>query len=197
MKLPKLRSGRGKRAGGSSDGRIIGITALVALGVIIATVTFIARISSEGPYLGVGVGTAGPVITAVNVSERLSETLAKANAVGTGHADPDFGVAALGRWDPFKSLVVEIPPPEPEPEPEPLDLTPPPPPDPPRTVLTGVLRSGLRAIAIFNVQGYGAIMAAVGDEAYPGGVVKDIGERDATVAFMGREFKYLLGGDRL
>ncbi len=194
MKLPQLRRRPSSGKGGIADKGLILITVLATLALMIAIVLFMSGMHSPKP-LGAG---SGPPIVAANVAERLNAVLVRVDDADTGRPDPDFGTAALGRSDPFRSLAVKItppPPPEPEPEPEPLDLTPPPPPDPPPAMLTGVLKSGIRAVAIFNVQGQGATMAAVGDEVYPGGVVVSIGEREVRLTFMGREFKYLLGGD--
>lgn len=196
MKLPRLSPKPSKSKGGVTDQGLIVLTVVATVALLVAIVMFMAGLNSPKPA---GAGSASPIVSA-NVAGRLNDLLVRADDADTGRPDPDFGTAALGRSDPFKTLAPKItppPPPEPEPEPEPLDLTPAPPPDPPAAVLTGVLKSGMRAVAIFDVQGQGATMAAVGDEVFPGGVVRSIDEREVKLTFMGREFKYLLGGDHI
>ena len=140
------------------------------------------------------------VVVGTRLASKFANLISQADSAGEWQADPDFGSAALGRWDPFKSLVVVLPAapepqPEPEPEPVPLNMTPPPPPEPPEAILTGVLRSEGRAVAIMNVQGQ-AHMITVGDVPFEGGVVRSIGDRLVIVSFMGRDIEYLLGGER-
>ena len=83
--------------------------------------------------------------------------------------------------------VVAVAPVEPEPEPEP--------PSPPEVALTGVLKSGGRAVAILRVAGQ-TQLTRVGESPFDGAVVRSIDDKSIAVSFLGRDIHYSLGGEQ-
>lgn len=130
-------------------------------------------------------------------AQRFSDLLARSDVAGLVAQGPSLGPNDSGRWDPFKPLVelgpavtpvepdVAAAPPEPEPEP----------PSPPQVALTGVLRSGGRAIAILRVAGQ-TQLARVGESPFDGAVVRSIDDKSLVISFFGQDIHYSLGGEQ-
>ena len=133
-------------------------------------------------------------------AQRFADLLARSDVGGLVAEEPSLGPDDSGRWDPFKPLVelgpvvkpvppavVAEAPAEPEPEPEP--------PSPPQVALTGVLRSGGRAIAILRVAGQ-TQLARVGESPFDGAVVRAIDDKSLVISFFGQDIHYSLGGEQ-
>ena len=130
-------------------------------------------------------------------AQRFADLLARSDVAGLVAEGPLLGLDDSGRWDPFKPLVelgpaikpiepdVVAAPPEPEPEP----------PSPPQVALTGVLRSGGRAIAILRVAGQ-TQLARVGESPFDGAVVRSIDDKSLVISFFGQDIHYSLGGEQ-
>ena len=130
-------------------------------------------------------------------AQRFGGLLARSDVAGLVAEGPLLGLDDSGRWDPFKPLVelgpaikpiepdVVAAPPEPEPEP----------PSPPQVALTGVLRSGGRAIAILRVAGQ-TQLARVGESPFDGAVVRSIDDKSLVISFFGQDIHYSLGGEQ-
>ena len=133
-------------------------------------------------------------------AQRFSDLLARSDVAGLVAEGPSLGPRDSGRWDPFGPLVelgpaikpivpdvVAVAPVEPEPEPEP--------PSPPEVALTGVLKSGGRAVAILRVAGQ-TQLTRVGESPFDGAVVRSIDDKSIAVSFLGRDIHYSLGGEQ-
>ncbi len=131
-------------------------------------------------------------------AQRFSDLLARSDVAGLVAEGPSLGPNDTGRWDPFKPLVelgpavkpivpdvVAAAPPEPEPEPS----------SPPQIALTGVLRSGGRAIAILRVAGQ-TRLTRVGESPFDGAVVRSIDDKSLVISFFGQDIHYSLGGEQ-
>lgn len=167
---------------------------VVLLGIVVGYFLFMARH---------GRGTLGPsesppiVAQGGRFAQRFSDLLARSDVAGLVAQGPSLGLDHSGRWDPFKPLVelgpavkliepdVAVAPPEPEPEP----------PSPPQIALTGVLRSGGRAIAILRVAGQ-TQLARVGESPFDGAVVRAIDDKSLVISFFGQDIHYSLGGEQ-
>jgi hypothetical protein len=142
----------------------------------------------------------GPeAISGGRVATRLSGLLDESYEYGWSRVEQELSPVGYGRWDPFKSLLPEpvkiVPSDVPSLVlPEPVDAKPPEP-EPPRVRLTGVLKSGDKAIALLAVDGR-STMARVGDTPFYGAEVRAIDDKSITIFFRGVEFTYQLGGER-
>lgn len=148
-------------------------------------------------------GALGPEVPPIvaqggRFAQRFAGLLARSDVAGLVAEGPSLGPGDSGRWDPFKPLV-ELGPvvkpilPDPsaavpvEPEPEP--------PSPPQVALTGVLRSGGRAVAILRVAGQ-TQLTRVGESPFDGAVVRSIDDKSLVISFFGQDIQYSLGGEQ-
>jgi len=133
-------------------------------------------------------------------AQRFGGLLARSDVAGLVAEGPSLGPRDSGRWDPFRPLVelgpaikpivpdvVAVAPVEPEPEPEP--------PSPPEVALTGVLKSGGRAVAILRVAGQ-TQLTRVGESPFDGAVVRSIDDKSLVISFFGQDIHYSLGGEQ-
>ena len=173
----------------------IPILVLVALlGVVVGYFLFMtnSRRGALGPDDSLPIVAVGG-----RFAQRFADLLARSDVAGLVAEGPLLGLDDSGRWDPFKPLVelgpaikpiepdVVAAPPEPEPEP----------PSPPQVALTGVLRSGGRAIAILRVAGQ-TQLARVGESPFDGAVVRSIDDKSLVISFFGQDIHYSLGGEQ-
>lgn len=143
--------------------------------------------------------SAPEAISGGRVATRLSALLDGSYEYGWSRVEQELSPVGYGRWDPFKSLLPEpvqiVPSDVPSPVlPEEVDAKPPEP-EPPRVRLTGVLKSGDKAIALLSVDGR-SVMARVGDAPFYGAEVRAIDDKSITIFFRGVDFTYQLGGER-
>ena len=141
------------------------------------------------------------VVTGGRVAARLSALLDQSHEYGWSRVEEEFSPVGHGRWDPFKTLLpdpVQIVPVEPRTPipalPEPEDSAPCEP-ALPKVRLTGVLKSGDRAIALLSVDGR-SVITRVGDAPFDGAEVRSIDDKSITISFGGTDFTYQLGGER-
>ncbi len=137
---------------------------------------------------------ASDAVTGGRVGTRLSALLDRSYEYGWSRVEGELSPVAYGRWDPFMSLLPEplrmVPVDEPSsPGPEPVET------EPPRVRLTGVLKSGDKAIALLVVDGRNT-MARVGDAPFYGAQVRAIDEKSITISFRETDYTYQLGGER-
>ena len=173
----------------------IPILVLVALlGVVVGYFLFMTN-SKRG---ALGPDDSLPIVAVGGrFAQRFADLLARSDVAGLVAEGPLLGLDDSGRWDPFKPLVelgpaikpiepdVVAAPPEPEPEP----------PSPPQVALTGVLRSGGRAIAILRVAGQ-TQLTRVGESPFDGAVVRAIDDKSLVISFFGQDIHYSLGGEQ-
>ena len=167
---------------------------VVLVGVAVGYFLFMARHGRGVP----GPAESQPIVAqGGRFAQRFADLLARSDVAGLVAEGPLLGLDDSGRWDPFKPLVelgpaikpiepdVVAAPPEPEPEP----------PSPPQVALTGVLRSGGRAIAILRVAGQ-TQLARVGESPFDGAVVRAIDDKSLVISFFGQDIHYSLGGEQ-
>ena len=171
-------------------------TALIVAAVLVAAFAgYIWFLRSRKPEADPG--TSG-VVAGGRLGPRLQALLDESYEHGWSRVEQELSPVGHGRWDPFESLLPEpvqiVPYEPPAPEPEPSDMTPPEP-EPPNIRLTGVLKSGDKAIAVLVVDGR-SLMARVGDVPFYGGEVRAIDDKSITIFFRERDYTYQLGGER-
>ncbi|MCR4425993.1 MAG: hypothetical protein NUW23_07360 [Firmicutes bacterium] len=133
-------------------------------------------------------GASGPLSEDRPVfAARLAGLLDQSRTLGRGRVEPQLRKVALGRGDPFGSLIPEPVPPPPPPPPPPLE------PVPPSMALTGIIQSGDRVFGVVRVEGETKTVRP-GDAPFEGAVVKSIGDRTMTVNVFGKDVQYGLGG---
>lgn len=139
------------------------------------------------------------VVAGGRIAPRLSALLDQSYEYGWSRMERELSPVGYGRWDPFKSLLpdpVQIVPSEvPSQAPLEPDDSAPPEPHPPKVRLTGVLKSGDKAIALISVDGR-SLMTRVGDVPFHGAEVCSIDDKSITISFRGVDFTYQLGGER-
>jgi len=169
---------------------------IVAVVLVAAFSGYIWFLRNRRPEADLG---ASDAVSGGRVATRLSALLDRSYDYGWSRVERDLSPVAYGRWDPFRSLLPEtvriVPADEASPrEPEPVEAGPPEP-EPPKVRLTGVLKSGDKAIALLVVDGRSTI-ARVGDMPFYGAQVRAIDEKSITISFRETDYTYQLGGER-
>jgi len=178
--------------------RHVWIPALVLVALIGVAAGYFLFIASDKRAALSPDASAPTVAAGGRFAQRFADLLAASDVAGLTADGPALGANEGGRWDPFAPLVelgpavkpIEsdsraVAPPEPEPEP----------PKPPQAMLTGVLRSGGRAVAIIRVEGQ-TRLTRVGESPFDGAVVRSIDDKSVVVSFLGEDIHYSLGGEQ-
>ncbi len=172
----------------------IPIVILVALvGVVTGYFLFLASNRREA----LGPGASQPAVAGGGrFVQRFADLLARSDVAALTADGPALGADDAGRWDPFAPLVELGPAIKPiEPDRAPAAAPQPEAPRPPQAILTGVLRSGGRAVAIIRVDGK-TQLTRVGESPFEGAVVRSIDDKSVVVSFLGEDIHYSLGGEQ-